>query len=139
MLREVPGMNFIGNVEGHDLFSGNVDVVVCDGFIGNVVLKTCENLAKSMARMIKAKIMQKTRWKIGALLARGAFLECKKAMDSDEVGGSPLLGVNGVCVIGHGNSTPKAVRNGIRVVGEMISHNINDNIVKLIKEYSIKN
>ncbi|NLF94025.1 MAG: phosphate acyltransferase PlsX [Oligosphaeraceae bacterium] len=137
MLREVPGLNFIGNVEGHDLFSGKVDVVVCDGFVGNVVLKVCEQLAKSMGRMMKKKFMERTIWKLGAFLARGAFAECKKAMDASEVGGSPLLGVDGVCVIGHGNSNAKAVRNGIRVVGEMIAHNTNDNIVKLVKEYGL--
>lgn len=139
LLREIPGMNFIGNVEGHDLFAGNVDVVVCDGFVGNIVLKTCEQLAKSMGRMLKAKIMERTIWKIGAFLSRGAFADCKKAMDASEVGGSPLLGVDGVCVIGHGNSNSKAVRNGIRVVGEMVSHNINDSIIKLVKEYGVNN
>ncbi len=137
MLREVPGMNFIGNVEGHDLFTGKVDVVVCDGFVGNVVLKVCEQLAKSMGRMMKTKFRERILWKIGALLSRGAFAECKKAMDASEVGGSPLLGVDGVCVIGHGNSNSKAVRNAIRVVGEMVAHNTNDNIVKLITEYDV--
>jgi glycerol-3-phosphate acyltransferase PlsX len=132
-------MNFIGNVEGHDLFTGHVDVVVCDGFVGNVVLKSCEQMAKSMGQMIKQQVMKRMLWKVGALLSKGAFQEFKKTLDPSEVGGAPLLGVNGSCVIGHGNSNPMAVRNGIRAVGELVRHNVNDAIVDQIHQYGLDN
>ncbi len=139
MLRDVESLNFIGNVEGHDLFSGHVDVVVCDGFVGNVVLKSCEQMAKSMGQMLKQQLMKRMLWKVGALLSKGAFQEFKKLLDPSEVGGAPLLGVNGSCVIGHGNSNPMAVRNGIRAVGELVKHNVNDAIVDQVHQYGLDN
>ncbi len=139
LLRDVESLNFIGNVEGHDLFAGHVDVVVCDGFVGNVVLKSCEQMAKSMGLMLKQQLMKRMLWKLGALFSKGAFQEFKKSLDPSEVGGAPLLGVNGFCVIGHGNSNPKAVRNGIRAVGELIKHNVNEVIVDQMHQYGLDN
>ncbi|NMA42328.1 MAG: phosphate acyltransferase PlsX [Oligosphaeraceae bacterium] len=139
LLRDVESMNFIGNVEGHHLFAGEVDVVVCDGFLGNVVLKCSEQIAKSMGQMLKQQLMKKLFWKLGALLSRGAFKEFKQRLDPTEVGGAPLLGVNGTCVIGHGNSNPKAVKNGIHAVGELISQDVNDAIVEQIHHYGLDN
>lgn len=133
----VKEINFLGNIEGHDLFSGHVDVVVCDGFVGNVVLKCSEQLAKSMGQMIKAQIMSKFFWKVGGLLSAGAFQAFKQTMDPAETGGAPLLGVQGCCVIGHGNSNAKAVRNGIRVVRDLINNNINSSIVEALHAYKL--
>ncbi len=137
LIREIPGLNFIGNIEGHDLFCGKVDVVVCDGFVGNIVLKTSEQLAKSIGKMIKEQILSKTVWKLGAAMCRGAFQSVKQLTDASEIGGAPLLGVNGCCVIGHGNSTPHAVANGIHAVGELIACHINENIVNQIHEFAL--
>ena len=139
LLRDVESMNFIGNIEGRHLFAGEVDVVVCDGFLGNVVLKCSEQMAKSMGQMLKRQLMEKILWKLGALLSRGAFREFKRRLDPAEVGGAPLLGVNGTCVIGHGNSDPKAVKNGIHAVGELISQNDNEAIVEQIHHYGLDN
>ena len=137
LIKNIPGINFIGNVEGHDLFCGKVDVVVCDGFVGNVVLKTSEQLCKSMSNMIKGQVMQKFWWKMGGLLSKGAFKEVKKQTDAGEVGGAPLLGVKGCCVIGHGNFQAHAVANGIRAVGELIREKLNDRIVEVIHQYAL--
>lgn len=134
LLQNAPNLNFIGNVEGHDLYSGHVDVVVCDGFVGNVILKCSEQLAKSIVALIKRSIMQRLKWKLGALMARGAFVEVKKAMDPSEYGGAPLLGVQGVVIIGHGNSDGKAVCNGIRAAGEAVRQRVNTLIAEQIQE-----
>lgn len=136
-LSTVKDLNFLGNIEGHDLFSGHVDVVVCDGFVGNVVLKCSEQLAKSMGQMIKAQIMSKFFWKVGGLLSSGAFQAFKQTMDPAETGGAPLLGVQGCCVIGHGNSNAKAVRNGIRVVRDLVNTNVNSSIVEALHAYGL--
>lgn len=138
LIREVSSLNFIGNVEGHDLFSGKVDVVVCEGFVGNIVLKSCEQMAKSMGAMLKEQLMKRFSWKMGALLSRGAFQEFRKSLDPAEVGGAPLLGVNGCCVIGHGNSNAKAVKNGIHMVGRMAKKEINQAIVEQIQLYGLE-
>ena len=138
LLQEAKNLNFIGNVEGHDLFSDNVDVVVCDGFVGNVTLKSAEQLAKALGHIIKHSIMGKLQWKLGGLLSKGAFNEVRKRTDASEVGGCPLLGVAGVCIIGHGISDAKAVRNGIRVAGECIEARLNDTIAEQIRSLGIK-
>lgn len=136
LLSEAKKINFVGNVEGHDLFSGAVDVVICDGFVGNVVLKSCEQIAVALGHMVKQQIMQKLHWKIGALMAKGAFMELKKRTDYSEVGGAPLLGVAGVCIVGHGISNAKAVRNGIRSAGDFVRLRVNDTIAEHIKAMS---
>ena len=117
ILSKMP-INFIGNVEGHDTFTGECDVVICDGFVGNVLLKSSESLALAMIHWLKEVLMKTPMRKIGATLAQSAFRELKQYGDSDEYGGAPLLGLNGVCIIGHGSSTPKAVKNAIRVANE---------------------
>ena len=129
ILDRLPDMHFIGNVEGNDLFEGVVDVVVCDGFVGNVVLKCCESLAKALSHILKEKLMRNPLRMTGAFLARGAFDEVRQIGDYAEYGGAPLLGVNGVVIIGHGSSSPKAVRNAIRVASEFVDHKVNERIV----------
>lgn len=109
------GLNFMGNAEGRDVFNGNMDVIVCDGFIGNVVLKASESLAEMMGKLIREELTRSATRKVGALLAKGAFADIKKRTDYSEYGGAPLLGVNGGCIISHGRSNAKAVKNAIRV------------------------
>ena len=121
-------LNFIGNVEGHDLFTGKVDVIVMDGFTGNVVLKASETLAESMMHLIKEELMRTPVRKLGAALSRGAFKAVKQRIDPAEYGGAPLLGVNGCVVIGHGKSTAVAVKHGIRVAAEFFTSGVNDRI-----------
>ncbi|MGD9874703.1 MAG: phosphate acyltransferase PlsX [Kiritimatiellia bacterium] len=127
-------LNFIGNVEGHDLYSGKVDVVSCDGFVGNVVLKTSESVAHSISRWLKIELKRNWIRMLGAFISQGAFRTLKKKLDPAAYGGAPLLGVNGVCIIGHGSSTPYAVCNGIRVACESVNHNINHLIISELAE-----
>ncbi len=133
MLDALPNINFIGNVEGHDLFEDAVDVVVCDGFVGNVVLKSCESLAKALSRILKEKLMKHPIRQLGALLSRRAFRELRQLGDYAEYGGAPLLGINGVVIIGHGSSSPKAVRNAIRAAQEFVAHGVNEKMVDGVK------
>jgi phosphate acyltransferase len=118
-------INFIGNVEGHDLFANHVDVVVCDGFVGNVVLKTCEGMAMSMFRWLKQEFMKTPVRQAGAWLAREAFLTIKRRVDSDTYGGAPLLGLNGVVTIAHGSAREAAIKNAIRHTGRAFNNRIN--------------
>lgn len=133
-LRSLPDINFIGNVEGHDLFNGHVDVVVCDGFVGNVVLKSSESLAGAITEMLRRNLSQNWLRKLGYLLSRGAFRDLRRTCDPSEFGGAPLLGVNGICIIGHGASSPKAVRNAMQVAGEFVSHEVNAHIVERVQK-----
>lgn len=125
-------VNFIGNVEGHGLFRDPLDVVVCDGFIGNILLKTVEGLAKSLFTWIKNEVTKSPLRMLGAWLSRGAFKDIRKQVSTDEYGGSPLLGVNGVCIKAHGNSSPKAIKNAIRVAREFVGQKVNARIVEAI-------
>lgn len=118
------GLNFMGNAEGRDVYNGNADVVVCDGFIGNVVLKASESLAEMMRTLIKEEITSTFTRKMGALLAKGAFDDVKKRTDYAEYGGAPLLGVKGGCIIGHGRSNAKAIKNAIRVACEFANKSV---------------
>ena len=121
-------LNFIGNVEGHDLFTGRVDVIVMDGFTGNVVLKASESLAESLMQLIKEELVRTPLRKMGALLSRGAFAAVKQRIDPAEYGGAPLLGVAGCCVIGHGKSNALAIKHGIRVAAEFFTSGVNQRI-----------
>jgi glycerol-3-phosphate acyltransferase PlsX len=103
-------VHFVGNVEGGDLFSGDVDVIVCDGFIGNVALKICEGLALNIFGLLKKSLKSSLVSQVGAVLSQGAFKGLRKTIDYTEQGGAPLLGVRGVCVIGHGRSNANAVK-----------------------------
>lgn len=136
LLQDVQGIHFIGNVEGHDLFGGDVDVVVCDGFVGNVVLKASESLAHAIQEILKRNLSKNPLRATGYLLSRNAYRELKQACDYAEFGGVPLLGINGVCIIGHGASNPKAIRNGIRVANECIEHSVNEHIVEALAAHS---
>ncbi len=134
LLRE-SGLNFRGNIEGHDLFENPVEVVVCDGFTGNVVLKTCEATAHAIFAWLKHEIKRSPILIGGALLLKGAFTKIKEKTSADAVGGSPLLGVNGVCIIAHGSSSPLAVRNALRAGLDAVAHGVNPHILEGLQRY----
>lgn len=132
-LLSASGLNFAGNIEGHDLFEGEIDVVVCDGFVGNVVLKTSESVAHAIGDWLKSEF-KANPWRMAAALClKGAFADMKKKTDPAAYGGAPLLGVNGVSIIGHGSSKALAVFNGIRVASEAVAQDINYGIVEELK------
>jgi glycerol-3-phosphate acyltransferase PlsX len=127
-------LNFIGSIEGKDIFSGNVDVVVTDGFVGNVVLKLAEGLIDTFVKMLKHEISASTSAKFGYLFARGAFKNLKKKFDYDEYGGAPLLGIDGTCMISHGSSSAKAIRNSIIKASEFVKEGVNMHLVNELEE-----
>ena len=124
LLKALP-LRFIGNVEGRDLYNGNADVVVCDGFVGNIALKTSEGLSRLVRDMLKKALERTVTAQVGALLSRKAFTTFKRKMDPSEYGGAPLLGVRGICIVGHGSSNDLAIRNGIRVAAEFAQTGVN--------------
>jgi glycerol-3-phosphate acyltransferase PlsX len=134
MLREVSQLNFVGNVEGRDVFSGAVDVIVTDGFTGNVMLKLSEGLTDAMLAMIKRELTVSAVTKAGAMLAKPAFRNIKKRLDYSEYGGAPLLGVQKIVLIGHGSSNARAIRNAIRSVNEFSEHHAAERIEKGIAD-----
>src|SRR5262244_690794 len=121
-------VHFVGNVEGGDLFNGRVDVIVCDGFVGNIALKICEGLAVQIFEVLRKSLKSSLMSQVGALLSQGAFKGLKQKIDYTEYGGAPLLGVRGVCVIGHGRSNANAVKNAIRVAAGLARARMNDSI-----------
>jgi glycerol-3-phosphate acyltransferase PlsX len=125
-LCKLTDLNFIGNVEGHDLFNNQVDVVVCDGFLGNIVLKTLESFAKGLAGWLKDEISVNPKRMLGALLAKGALRTIKHRTDPDTRGGAPLLGLNGVVFKAHGSSRERAITNGIGQAVQAAEHHITD-------------
>jgi len=134
LLRDNPSLNFVGNVEGRDVFSGAVDVIVTDGFTGNVMLKLSEGLTTAMLSMIKRELTSSAVTKAGAVLARPAFRNIKKRLDYTEYGGAPLLGVRKIVVIGHGSSNARAIRNAIRSVKEFSENRASERIEQGIAE-----
>jgi glycerol-3-phosphate acyltransferase PlsX len=127
-LLKASGLNFIGNLEGRDVYAGDVDVIVTDGFTGNVILKVSESLAHMIEEALKEEITRSLQASMGFLLAKDAFRAFRKRLDYSEYGGAPLLGVNGACLIGHGRSTAKAVRNAVRAADVFVTHGIPEKI-----------
>jgi glycerol-3-phosphate acyltransferase PlsX len=125
-------LNFIGNVEGHDLFKDHVDVVVCDGFVGNIVLKTCESLAVGMISMLKRELMRNPKRQLGALLAKNAFHAIRRRMDPEVYGGAPLLGFNGMVFKAHGSARERAIASALRVTADAVQHHVNEIIAREI-------
>jgi glycerol-3-phosphate acyltransferase PlsX len=121
-------LNFIGNVEGRDIYNGRADVVVCDGFVGNVALKTSEGLARLVRDLLRQSLNSTVTAQVGALLSRKAFNDFKKRLDHSEYGGAPLLGIRGVCIVNHGSSNDRAIYNGIRVTAEFALAGINERL-----------
>ncbi|HVU27850.1 MAG TPA: phosphate acyltransferase PlsX, partial [Verrucomicrobiae bacterium] len=131
-------LHFIGNVEGHDLFKDHVDVVVCDGFIGNIVLKTSESLAVAMFSMLKRELMHDAQRKLGAYLAKDAFHAIRKRMDPEVYGGAPLLGFNGLVFKAHASARERAIASALRVTTEALQHEINQIIAREIAKANEK-
>lgn len=127
-------LNFVGNVEGHDLFTNRVDVVVCDGFVGNVVLKTCEGLAMGLFAWIKREMTMNFKRRLGAMLIRGALRTIKRRVDPDVHGGAPLLGLNGNVMICHGSAKDHAIMNAVRVSTATVNQHVNDLICREIAQ-----
>jgi glycerol-3-phosphate acyltransferase PlsX len=121
-------LNFIGNVEGRDLYNGKVDVIVADGFVGNVALKISEGVANLVRTTLKESLKATITRQVGALLSRSAFTDFKKRLDHTEYGGAPLLGVKGACIITHGSSNANAIKNAVRVAAEFSERGINGSI-----------
>ena len=122
-------LNFHGNVESNDLFQGEVDVVVCDGFAGNLVLKTSESAGRAIGHWMKEEFGRSPLRVLGAMLLRGAFRAMKQKIDPEQTGGALLLGVNGVCIIGHGSSSSSAIYHSLRVASDMCRHRLNEFII----------
>ncbi|HPT06576.1 MAG TPA: phosphate acyltransferase PlsX [Candidatus Omnitrophota bacterium] len=128
------GLNFVGNVEPKDIFSGKSDVIVCDGFVGNVMLKVAESAAETLNILLKRSLMSNPLGKLGLILLKKSFVSYKKQLDYSEYGGAPLLGVNGVVIISHGRSNPKAIKNAIRVSKEEVERKVNEKIIEAVSK-----
>ena len=137
LLEQAP-IRFIGNVEGHDLFEGKVDVVVCDGFTGNVILKTSESVAHAIGTWLKREMTKNPLRILGSLLLSGGLRSLKKKTSQKTYGGAPLLGVNGICIIGHGSSDAIATKNGILQAARAVSLRLNESILEGVKKCSIQ-
>ncbi len=125
-LFEESGLNFTGNIEGRDIFEGIADVVVCDGFVGNVLLKFGESVFGFVTHNLKKKVSGSLLKKVGAILLKPAFKEIKHDMSPENYGGAPLLGVDGISIICHGNSTPTAIKNAVRVARQLVLEKVNE-------------
>lgn len=125
-------LNFVGNIEGRDFFSGRVDCIICDGFVGNVVLKMCESVLETSVEMVTRELKKNPITILGAWLCKPAWAAIRKETNYEEAGGAPLLGVNGTVIISHGISSAKAIRNAIRVAGDIVSRQVNQHIVNQI-------
>ena len=136
LLLKQSNLNFIGNVEGKWFFRGLADVVVCDGFIGNIALKMCEGLAEMYHQSLKAGLTRTLWRRLVAWLVRPALNDIRKRVDASEYGGAPLLGVNGTCIIGHGSSTPKAIKNAIHMAKRFIEERVSERIQEDIERSS---
>lgn len=131
-LLKMSGLNFVGNAEGRDIFTGDFDVIVCDGFVGNVVLKTSESLGMIILEMIKQEVQKSFLSKIGATLMLPALKRFKKKADFAEYGGAPLLGTKGTCIITHGRADEKAIKNALRVASYFVQTNFNEKLIENI-------
>ena len=134
-LLSVSPLRFVGNVEGHDVFRGSADVVLCDGFTGNILLKFMESVIDLLAGSIREQVSKSFRAKVGALIMKPTFRKLERMLDYAEYGGAPLLGIDGVCIIGHGSSSAKAVKNAIRVAVRFVERKVNDRIQEELRLY----
>jgi glycerol-3-phosphate acyltransferase PlsX len=123
LLKGAP-IDFVGNIEGRDVYSGSVDVIVCDGFTGNITLKISEGLVETVERLLHDELSSTFGTRVGYLLSRQAFRRFRKRVDASEYGGAPLVGLNGLCVVGHGRSSAKAVRNAIAMTARFVSEGL---------------
>jgi glycerol-3-phosphate acyltransferase PlsX len=131
-------LNFIGNVEGRDVYQGDVDAIVCDGFVGNVSLKVSEGLADAAMQMLRSEILKSFTAQLGYLLMRKAFANFRKRVDYAEYGGAPLLGINGVGIVSHGKSNATAIKNALEVASVMYRNRVNDSILRTLEKSAVK-
>ncbi|MDP2940920.1 MAG: phosphate acyltransferase PlsX, partial [Candidatus Omnitrophota bacterium] len=131
-LLQKSSLNFVGNVEGKEFFSGKCDIIICDGFVGNIALKVSESAAEAMQVFLKRHILSNPLSKLGLIFLKPSLMRFKKELDYAEYGGAPLLGVNGVVIIGHGRSNAKAIKNAIRVAKEEIERKFNERIMEAL-------
>ena len=131
LIKELP-LNFVGNVEGRDLYNGKADVLVCDGFVGNVALKISEGMVETVRFLLKQSLQATISSQVGFLLSRKAFADFKKRLDYSEYGGAPLLGIKGVCIVSHGSSNANAIKNAVRVAVEFANSKLNCTIAERI-------
>jgi glycerol-3-phosphate acyltransferase PlsX len=131
MKKNLPG--FYGNIEGRDILKGKVDIVVCDGFVGNIILKMAESVIGVLTKSFKRNLGSNLFTNLGALLVKPAFTELRRNYDYEEYGGVPLLGVNGISIICHGSSSAKAIKNALYVAEKMSAQKVNENITKSLK------
>ncbi len=136
LIKSLP-LNFIGNVEGRDVYTGHADVIVCDGFVGNVALKVSEGLVEVIRHMLRESLESTVTRKIGYILTKNGFADFKKRVDYSEFGGAPLLGVKGVCIICHGRSNANAMKNAIRVAAEYAGGQVNRRIEEELGRWSM--
>ena len=135
-LKDLP-LNFVGNIEGRDVFSGSVDVIVCDGFIGNVALKISEGVAQHIAAVLKKALKSTIASQVGYVLSRSAYQEFRRKIDYSEYGGAPLLGVRGIAIVGHGRSNANAIKNAVRVAAELTQARLNEKIERELSSLPI--
>ena len=133
-LLESSHLNFQGNVEGKDVFKGKTEIVICDGFVGNVTLKVSEGVAEAFGVLLKRELTSSLMAKIGSLFVYPALRRFKKNFDYSEYGGAPLLGVNGIVIIGHGRSSAKAIKNAIRVAIKEVENNVNQKMLESVRK-----
>lgn len=132
-------LNFIGNVEGNDVLRGKADVVICDGFVGNVMIKLAESFEGFLAHLLRRQVRSNLLSKMGVFFLKYTFKKVKKTLDYAEYGGAPLLGVNGVSIICHGSSSPKAIKNAIRVAAGMVRKKVNHRIQEMLSFHGVGN
>ncbi len=137
LLSEDRSLNFIGNVEGRDVLKGTCDVVVCDGFVGNIVLKFTESIEGYLTWLVKKRVKESILFRLGAFLVKVSIRDLRKVLDYTEYGGAPLLGVNGVCIICHGQSPPKAIKNALKLSAEMVREDVNQRIISALQNRKI--
>jgi len=129
-------LNFVGNVEGRDVLKGTCDVVVCDGFVGNIVLKFAESIDGFLVSLVRKRVKESLLFRFGAFILKVSLRDLKKSLDYAEYGGAPLLGVDGVCIICHGESSPKAIKNAIRLACNMVKNEVNSHIKEKLTQNS---
>ncbi len=137
-LLQKSSLNFVGNVEGKEFFSGKCDIIICDGFVGNIALKVSESAAEAMQVFLKRHILSNPLSKLGLIFLKPSLMRFKKELDYAEYGGAPLLGVNGVVIIGHGRSNAKAIKNAIRVAKEEVERKFNERILEALSDKTVR-
>jgi glycerol-3-phosphate acyltransferase PlsX len=131
-------LRFVGNVEGRQVYAGDADVIVCDGFTGNVTLKTSEGLVETVEQLLREELSSTFGTRVGYLLSRQAYRRFRKRLDYSEYGGAPLVGVNGLCIVGHGRSSPKAVRNAVAMAARFVRDDLLEKLAHEIQLVKLK-